>query len=302
MAPRFRILRYHSRPTLAHLVKAKVSATPAKPAAPKPVQPKRRALCIGINYTGTANELRGCMNDQENLVQKLKSSASFTSSDIVVMNDTCTGTTYPTFSNIWTQLVALRQWVAQWPRTQPLQLVVSYSGHGTSRPGSTDQGETDRSDEAIVPVDFTSRGFITDDTLRQNFIALLPANVTLLLLVDSCNSGTIADLRYSYNLSTQPVQAATNAKYPETACTCVSISACRDNQTAADTWLPDPVTGVYEAQGGLTAAFCTLFQATTPIKQLAVNMKSWVLARNMTQVTQLASSKLLSDTTCVLSA
>ena len=268
--------------------------------APAPLPVKRRALCIGINYTGTSYQLAGCINDQINLTQKLQASGLFSANDMVVMNDTCTGTAYPTFSNMWTQLIGLRQWVAQWPATQPIQLVVSYSGHGTQRPSFLDAGEQDYRNETILPIDFSRSGFITDDMLRLNFISLLPRNVTLLLLVDACNSGTVADLRYSYNLDAVPIALQTNSAYPEFSCTCVSLSACADNQTAVDAWLPDPVTGVYESQGALTAAFCALFTPTTPVKQLAAAIRARVLGQKFTQLTQLCSSKPLADGMCPL--
>lgn len=277
-------------------------ALPVKPVVPTtvptvPVVVRRRALCIGINYTGSSVALQGCINDQQNVVQTLTSKASFLPSDVVVMNDTATGTGYPSLANIWLQLDALRQWAAQWPSTTSVQLFVSYSGHGTRRPDFSGD-EADYYDECIVPIDYARVGFIKDDDLRTRFISLLPANVRLVMLVDSCNSGTVADLRYTYNLST-PLVVSTDIHYPETACTCISLTACMDSQTAADAWLPDPVTGVYESQGGLSSAFCKLFAPSTPLIQLALAMKQWVFAQKLTQQTQLCTSRVVGDTACL---
>jgi hypothetical protein len=38
-----------------------------------PSSGRRKALLIGINYFGTANELRGCINDVHNMVNLLLS-------------------------------------------------------------------------------------------------------------------------------------------------------------------------------------------------------------------------------------
>lgn len=280
--------------------RAEAVATPVKVPVVAPVTVRRRALCIGINYTGTAVALEGCINDQQNIVQTLTSKAGFSPSDIVLMNDRSAGIAYPSFDNIWMQLHALRQWVWQWPSTTPVQLLISYSGHGSWRADFA-RDETDGRDECIVPIDYTRRGFISDDDLRMRFISVLPSNVTLVMLVDSCNSGTVADLRYSYVL-TNPPSVSTNAKYPETACTCISLTACLDSQTAADVVLPDPVTRIDEVQGGLSSAFCTLFSRSTPIIKLAAAMKLWVLRQGLTQQTQLCSSRLIADSTCLFSA
>lgn len=277
-----------------------VVAAPPSPPPPPPPQVRRRALCIGINYRGTSLQLQGCINDQQNIANALLASAAFSHSDIVLMNDNLSGAAYPTLANIWGQLDALRQWAAQWPSSVRVDLFVSYSGHGTRRIDLSGE-EKDYYDEAILPVNFRSAGYIRDDDLRQRFIALLPSNVTLVLLTDACNSGSIADSRFTYNLAT-PRVVTTSEQYPETTCTCISLSASQDAQLAVDAWLPDPVTGVGEVQGALSSAFCRFFNRTTPILKLAEAMKQWVLAQKFTQVTQLSSSRLLSDSACFFPA
>lgn len=49
---------------------------------------KRKALCIGINYVGTANALAGCHNDARNMSQFLCSRYQFARDDIVMLMDT----------------------------------------------------------------------------------------------------------------------------------------------------------------------------------------------------------------------
>lgn len=51
---------------------------------------RKKALCIGINYTGTDAELRGCINDARNMKQFLISTFGFKSEDIVMLLDDAT--------------------------------------------------------------------------------------------------------------------------------------------------------------------------------------------------------------------
>ena len=47
----------------------------------------RKCLLIGINYTGTENQLSGCINDSENLQHFLIANHYFSAQEITMMND-----------------------------------------------------------------------------------------------------------------------------------------------------------------------------------------------------------------------
>jgi hypothetical protein len=69
-------------------------------------------------------------------------------------------------------------------------LVITYSGHGTYQP-DTDGDEVDGLDEALCPYDIqTNRAALIDDEIRVIFGARKPG-VRLLLISDSCHSGTV---------------------------------------------------------------------------------------------------------------
>jgi hypothetical protein len=68
--------------------------------------------------------------------------------------------------------------------------VITYSGHGSFVP-DTDGDEPDGTAECLCPYDVGSQGPITDDELFDLYSAR-PAGVKLLMISDSCHSGTVA--------------------------------------------------------------------------------------------------------------
>ena len=81
-------------------------------------------------------------------------------------------------------------------------LVFQYAGHGTQLEDENGD-ESDRFDEALVPIDYTSGAFLLDDDLARS-LARLPAGVQLTLFMDCCHSGT--NSRFA-----PPVRPRTNA-------------------------------------------------------------------------------------------
>lgn len=136
---------------------------------------KKRALCVGINYTGTSNELSGCVNDAV-AWQSLLGSRGY---EVTLLLDRAA-----TRDNL---LNSLRSFVDLTGYRD--RFVFTYSGHGTWVPDQNGD-EADGRDEAIVPADFLQAGVIRDDDLydvwsRKRFGARL-ANLS-----DSCFSGTV---------------------------------------------------------------------------------------------------------------
>lgn len=92
--------------------------------------PRRKALLIGINYTGTPHQLRGCINDAMNMREYLINDRGFSSdrSDMVVMSDAPEnqGTPfYPTGEN----MLAAFNWLVA-GNNKGDSVFLSYSGHG----------------------------------------------------------------------------------------------------------------------------------------------------------------------------
>jgi metacaspase-1 len=206
--------------------------------------PRRRALLIGINYTGTSHALNGCINDVDNMC-KILTKCNYTDLTILKDDESCDKAHQPTRRNI---IQKMKEFVTK-TRAGDL-LFFHFSGHGTQT-WDRNGDEKDRKDEAICPV---VGALITDDEIRSILINRLPGRVQLMMLLDCCHSGTGADLRYSYEDTSSYIPGGElPSKYIPTewkhhhrryenqrsqACGAlvICISGCQDRQTSADTW------------------------------------------------------------------
>lgn len=109
----------------------------------------KKAVLIGINYPGTAVELRGCVNDVHRMQKCLIDRYGFSNDDIKILIDTDKSCIQPTGKNIREQLIKL----IESGKTGDF-LVVHYSGHGTRLPPDTEEsGDSTGFDECITPCD-----------------------------------------------------------------------------------------------------------------------------------------------------
>ena len=213
----------------------------------------RKALLVGINYTGTPYRLFGCINDVVNMgsyLQKVRKYNSF-----IIMTDTTT--IKPTRSNILAGFKALLQGAKSGD-----ELWFHFSGHGTLVHDASRDEESGQ-DSCICPIDVARAGFISDDVIRSNLAALVPKGVRLYMVLDACHSGTGCDLRYKYDdssyltsrLTTLPEKYVPNdwslqqpnyefKRYDKTAGEVFCISGCQDEQTSADAFLGGQASGV----------------------------------------------------------
>ncbi|GAA6042642.1 hypothetical protein JCM8097_008263 [Rhodosporidiobolus ruineniae] len=156
---------------------------------------KRKALCIGINYTGTSNALAGCHNDARNVSKFLCERYNYKEEDIVMLMDTsdANGMSLPTKANI----LRAMQWLVK--DAQPNDaLFFHYSGHG-GQTEDLDGDEDDGYDETIYPLDFKQAGQIVDDEMHAIMVAPLPQGCRLTAIFDCCHSGSALDLPYIYS-------------------------------------------------------------------------------------------------------
>jgi hypothetical protein len=153
----------------------------------------KKALLVGINYTGTPNELNGCINDIKNVNSFLTTNCKFSNENIKLLSDDENIIELkPTRFNIENNI--------KWLTTNILPgdiLVFHYSGHG----GNTidrNRDETDGKDETLIPLDYETAGEITDDWLFDNLISKIPKDVSLYCFLDCCHSGTAVDLKHNF--------------------------------------------------------------------------------------------------------
>lgn len=155
---------------------------------------RRKALLIGINYFGSANELRGCINDSHNMFNFLTQRYGYKAEDIVMLNDDTTDPVrVPTKAN----MLRAMQWLVKDARPNDA-LFFHYSGHG-GQTEDLDGDEEDGMDDVIYPVDFQMAGHIVDDDMHAIMVSPLQPGVRLTALFDSCHSGTVLDLPYTYS-------------------------------------------------------------------------------------------------------
>lgn len=156
----------------------------------------KKALFIGINYTGSSAALRGCINDVQNIRRFVVPMFKIPEQQIVQLTDDASDPNFqPTRANIEKAM----QWLVQGAKEGD-SLFLHYSGHGAKQ-RDTDQDEKDGNDETICPVDFQKAGQITDDELHTALVKPLPRGVRLTAIFDSCHSGSVLDLPFSYNVS-----------------------------------------------------------------------------------------------------
>ena len=190
---------------------------------------RRRALLVGINYRslGSGYALSGCINDVKGMRDLLVGTFGFRASEITLMTDDAKVTPSlslrPTGGNIRAQLSALLQGLGAGDLA-----VFHYSGHGLQvRDNNGD--EKDGRDEAIFTLD---RVVVRDDDIRGLIAAAASRGVRLRMFMDSCHSGTVADLPWMLQADNTISQRGGGAALDGDV---VLVSGSGDLQTSADT-------------------------------------------------------------------
>jgi len=156
---------------------------------------RKKALLIGINYTGTNAALRGCINDVVRMKEFLKANGFVEAPNtmVVLTDDKTDNRQRPTKRN----MLAAMKWLVQGAVTGD-SLFLHYSGHG-GQTQDTSGDEDDGYDETIFPVDYNQAGQIVDDELHDILVRGLAPGVRLTVIFDSCHSGTALDLPVVYD-------------------------------------------------------------------------------------------------------
>ena len=191
----------------------------------------KKALLIGINYTGTTNQLYGCINDV-NCIKDRIVKQGFIDNNIKIITDLT-----PKKAN---RVNILKEFKNLLVNSQAGDLLFFlYSGHGSY---TIDRNGDERNgyDEMIVTCDLQG---ILDDELKSLIQTYLKAEVTLFALFDSCFSGTVLDLKYQYLDSLNYEKYTENSKDLETNGNVFMISGCTDQQTSADAFINGKASG-----------------------------------------------------------
>ncbi|MEZ5628396.1 MAG: caspase family protein [Rhodocyclaceae bacterium] len=136
----------------------------------------KRALTIGINdYPGTDGDLSGCINDAQDWAAVLggKGYAVTTLLDEAATREA--------------MVDRIGDLIAGSVKGD--SLIITYSGHGTWVPDRSGD-EADGRDEALCPHDIGDGQILLDDDLRA-LLDQRPAGVRVVLISDSCHSGSV---------------------------------------------------------------------------------------------------------------
>ena len=137
----------------------------------------KRALCIGINdYPGTGSDLSGCVNDCNDWaaalaargfnVTKLLDGQAAKAAMVAAINDVVGNA------------------------AKGDTVIITYSGHGTWVPDQSGD-EPDGRDEALCPWDIGTTGAVLLDDEVHSLFSQRNAGVRIVLISDSCHSGSV---------------------------------------------------------------------------------------------------------------
>lgn len=162
----------------------------------------KRALIVGINYVGTGNDLRGCINDANNIKNMLTNTYGFTDINMLLEKEATT-------DNIKDKL----NWLVSGCRPGDV-LYFHYSGHGSQLADTSDPDvEPDGLDEIICPIDLDWKTkVITDDYMKWVFDKV-PSGVNLTVVLDSCHSGTALDQASAYQSKREYIKSIESSRY-----------------------------------------------------------------------------------------
>lgn len=209
--------------------------TPTTPVPDPSTGNKKTALLFAINnYPGTGNDLRGCINDQLNVISKLDK--QFPGFVIKAFTDEQV-----------TRSVFISEVVYAISALNPGDvLLIHYSGHGTQvydRSGDEEDGY----DEALYLYD----GVVIDDDIGKS-LKSIPDGATVVLMFDSCFSGTITRLAGNKKSKIKFVQTEglllrkkKRIRIPKEDMKWVVFSGCEEDQTSADAYIGGSYNGAF---------------------------------------------------------
>jgi hypothetical protein len=162
------------------------------------------SLLVGCNYVGSKGEIKNSHNDVKIMKDYIVNVHGFPDDEdymTVLMDDG--KHKKPTHSNI---IQALKMIAV---RSQPGDAIfIQFSGHGGRV--SDLSAESECYDEVFAPTDFQRTGLISERTIVRSLIMNLAEDVTVTMLLDSCDTGFVFDMPYSWETRTD--NAETQAK------------------------------------------------------------------------------------------
>lgn len=236
--------------------------------------PNKKALLVGINYINTEYALSGCIDDTNRIKDVLTQKGFKITEQLTDLTSS-----KPTKQNI---LNELKNMIIN--AMSGDILFFYFSGHGSN---TYDVGgdETDGMDEMIISSDLQG---ILDDDIRSIISSNLKKDVTLIGLFDSCNSGTMFDLKFNYLGVNNYDKYTDNNRVSECDGNVIMISGCMDSQTSAEAQINN------KTQGAMTWSFIDSIKKNpnSSWRELLKSMMELLKSNNFTQIPQLSTDSL----------
>lgn len=253
----------------------------------------RRALLFGLNYEDDPTaKLAGCINDTVNLKNLLVDKLGYKNHEVQVCTDQ--SPVRPTRSDM---LRLIHELVLFTHRQKVEQIFIGYAGHGVAREDTNGDEKDNSADSCWVPLDYKKSGVIVDDDLGNLFRQVHP-DTDVIVVSDSCHSGSITDSTYRYAGD----QQWTKEHDSGIKCRLIEISGCREDQTAQEAWsmLDDR-----KIAGAMTSCLIKslgeLHYEVTLFNLLA-HMRQSLSQMGFTQIPQICSSRPLGHTSVLVTA
>jgi metacaspase-1 len=231
----------------------------------------KKALLIGINYLNTPYQLNGCIDDTTRM-KDLLTSKGF--NDFKILTDLTD--VKPTKNNILNELKNIIV------NSSSGDIIFFYfSGHG-SYTFDRNGDEIDGKDETLISCDLEA---VIDDELKSILQNNMKRDITLIGLFDSCHSGSILDLKFTYLDSNNYDNYSENDKLTECEGNVIMISGCMDSQTSLETQIDN------KAQGAMTWSFIDNINKTPNCswRELLKSMRDSLKTNRFTQIPQLST-------------
>ena len=178
-----------------------------------------KAILIGVNYLNNNKyRLSSPINDIKIMKDFLINYCNFQEDNIILLSDSPTENESASFFNIVKHIKLMAKEL-----TSEDYFFMYFSGHG-SRIYDANGDEADKTDEMFLPQDWQV-SYISDDLLNS---LLKTFKSRIFMMFDCCNSGTICDLKYSYdvkNMTMVDYIKKNNDDMPDIIC----CSSCGEN-------------------------------------------------------------------------
>lgn len=212
--------------------------------------PRRAAILFGINYTKcSSNQLRGCHNDVDLMEKYLIEVRGYAKESITKCIDRDTPEDlYRTSTQGMVESV--RELIERSHKEDLDEVFFTYSGHGSQVRDYTGK-EEDGMNEIILPWNFQTGGYISDDVIHNALCKMNP-KTRVICIFDCCHSGSMADIEFKYMFDRQRdeiehKQVKQNAGVPGNV---ITLSGCKDSQVSMDAY---NVQGRRQFSGAMTA-------------------------------------------------